>query len=167
MCIWWLFRLCCEEEDDSIHNTREGRRHVRNRELAPLLAQRDAGGASNSDAVQAGEGFLHGQELNRFQDANLTDAQIMHKVHRLSFKDTLLQSKWEGGGAGMKSSESSKMVECAICMEEYRHGDDVQFLPCLHVYHTECIDNWFERSLTCPLCMTHFSATVLQASTNG
>ena len=47
------------------------------------------------------------------------------------------------------------MVECAICLEEYQHGESfVTPLPCnkLHVFHTACIKEWIEHDDVCPLC---------------
>ena len=40
--------------------------------------------------------------------------------------------------------------ECSICME-LLEKETVQ-LPCEHMYHKECIDQWFSNSNRCPLC---------------
>jgi len=50
---------------------------------------------------------------------------------------------------------SKKNRECVICMEEFLVGDMVRYLPCLHIYHTVCIDDWLMRgsSFSCPSCM--------------
>ena len=45
--------------------------------------------------------------------------------------------------------------ECAICANEYDcHNADSQIvqLPCLHVFHKECVYPWLEKKLTCPVC---------------
>lgn len=46
--------------------------------------------------------------------------------------------------------------ECGICLDEYSQGQEVTILPCKHVFHRTCIDDWFNsrrHSLaTCPLC---------------
>ncbi|XP_076353226.1 RING finger protein 11-like isoform X1 [Tachypleus tridentatus] len=56
---------------------------------------------------------------------------------------------------------SKKNRECVICMAEFVIGDPIRFLPCLHVYHTECIDDWLMRSFTCPSCMEPVDAALL------
>lgn len=43
-------------------------------------------------------------------------------------------------------------ARCAVCLEHYQAGDSVRHLPCLHSYHTPCIDKWFEASVECPVC---------------
>lgn len=41
---------------------------------------------------------------------------------------------------------------CAICMDAYKGGDALRYLPCLHVYHQTCIDIWLSQSGRCPIC---------------
>lgn len=53
--------------------------------------------------------------------------------------------------------------ECPICMGELNVGDPVRFLPCLHCYHVECIDDWLQRSLTCPSCLEPVDAALLSS----
>jgi len=54
-----------------------------------------------------------------------------------------------------------KNRECVICMIEFVIGDRVRYLPCMHTYHTECIDDWLMRSFTCPSCMEPVDAALL------
>lgn len=48
-------------------------------------------------------------------------------------------------------------------MLDFVSGDPVRFLPCMHVYHMECIDNWLMRSFTCPSCMEPVDAALLSS----
>ena len=41
---------------------------------------------------------------------------------------------------------------CSICLNSYKQGDKVRILPCMHYYHSSCIDNWFHESTKCPIC---------------
>ena len=45
---------------------------------------------------------------------------------------------------------------CSVCMEVIM-TDDLQYLPCAHVFHRECISKWFDRSTTCPVCRTELT----------
>lgn len=40
--------------------------------------------------------------------------------------------------------------ECSICMEPF--NEDTVKLSCEHMYHKECIIEWFQNSKRCPLC---------------
>ncbi|KAK7401831.1 hypothetical protein VNO78_13627 [Psophocarpus tetragonolobus] len=45
--------------------------------------------------------------------------------------------------------------ECAICLEEFQVGQFCQVFPvCNHIFHSDCIDNWLQKKLTCPICRT-------------
>jgi CRISPR/Cas system-associated protein Cas10 (large subunit of type III CRISPR-Cas system) len=46
--------------------------------------------------------------------------------------------------------------ECAVCLGEFQEGEWLKHLPnCCHVFHTACIDTWFQSHTNCPLCRSH------------
>uniref|UniRef100_A0A2C9UFC1 RING-type domain-containing protein n=2 Tax=Manihot esculenta TaxID=3983 RepID=A0A2C9UFC1_MANES len=46
-----------------------------------------------------------------------------------------------------------KYEDCAICLNDYRDGELCRIFPmCKHMFHSDCIDIWLEKSLTCPIC---------------
>jgi len=42
--------------------------------------------------------------------------------------------------------------QCSICLEIFRDGMKIAKLRCDHLFHTDCINRWFEVNFTCPLC---------------
>ncbi|KNA23143.1 hypothetical protein SOVF_027410 [Spinacia oleracea] len=42
--------------------------------------------------------------------------------------------------------------ECSICLEKIGEGVEVIRLPCAHIYHTDCITQWLQRTHFCPFC---------------
>ena len=46
-------------------------------------------------------------------------------------------------------------------MCEFTVGDSLRFLPCMHIFHKDCIDDWLMRSFTCPSCMEPVDAALL------
>lgn len=52
---------------------------------------------------------------------------------------------------------------CAICMCDFVLGESLRFLPCMHVYHKDCIDDWLMRAFTCPSCMEPVDAALLSS----
>lgn len=55
----------------------------------------------------------------------------------------------------LKASEDicAACDRCSICLAGIELGDSLrQIRACEHVFHVECIDDWFSRKLTCPLC---------------
>ncbi|KAF5176362.1 hypothetical protein FRX31_034054 [Thalictrum thalictroides] len=46
-----------------------------------------------------------------------------------------------------------KTDECVICLGKYALNDTLLVLrPCRHSFHTDCIQQHFTRSTTCPVC---------------
>lgn len=43
---------------------------------------------------------------------------------------------------------------CVICLVEYVINDKVKILPCIHIFHSKCIDQWLLKKPKCPLCKT-------------
>ena len=41
---------------------------------------------------------------------------------------------------------------CTVCMEDYKEGDSLRTLPCLHQFHANCIDEWLGYKSSCPVC---------------
>ena len=49
-------------------------------------------------------------------------------------------------------------IECRICLRDYKEKDKLIYLPCMHLYHEECILDWMHRAKTdadifCPFCL--------------
>lgn len=44
--------------------------------------------------------------------------------------------------------------ECFICLNLLT--PQALILPCGHIYHTNCILDWFDRNMNCPTCRKKF-----------
>ena len=51
--------------------------------------------------------------------------------------------------------------DCTICLNSFKHGDKALILPCIHIFHTDCIKNWFKTQKTCPNCKFKMDANSL------
>ena len=45
-------------------------------------------------------------------------------------------------------------LKCLVCQCEYEEGEQQRGLPCGHVFHQECADEWLGRKDVCPYCST-------------
>jgi len=57
------------------------------------------------------------------------------------------------------STEEDGGLKCRICLELYQEGDEVKTLPCFHIFHSACIDKWFQFSDECCICKTSVSGS--------
>eukprot|EP00931_Biecheleriopsis_adriatica_P016172 TRINITY_DN12004_c0_g1_i1.p1 TRINITY_DN12004_c0_g1~~TRINITY_DN12004_c0_g1_i1.p1 ORF type:complete len:113 (+),score=28.10 TRINITY_DN12004_c0_g1_i1:54-392(+) len=60
-------------------------------------------------------------------------------------KDALPMVKLDA--AGVEASP-----ECPICLDMFAVGDDVKKLPCGHVFHFSCMEQWGQASDKCKVC---------------
>ena len=55
-----------------------------------------------------------------------------------------------------KIKDISKLDEekkkCCICLENYKNNDETIILPCVHIFHSNCIKHWMKRQDSCPIC---------------
>jgi hypothetical protein len=42
--------------------------------------------------------------------------------------------------------------QCCICLEDFSQGDGRTSLPCLHGFHTDCVNKWLKSNGSCPIC---------------
>ena len=43
-------------------------------------------------------------------------------------------------------------ITCSICIEAFTSSQTHIILECNHKFHTDCIKQWLEKELNCPLC---------------
>jgi len=138
---------------------------------------REGTGSSRDVATSGAENVEQQQQHNQYiQESNTTAAPIYYpspNVSRPASQLTeeeqvkiaqrigLIQHLPTGTFDGCKKNR-----ECVICMIEFSVGDSVRYLPCMHTYHVECIDDWLMRSFTCPSCMEPVDAALLVAYDN-
>ncbi len=58
---------------------------------------------------------------------------------------------------GRKIHGIGENVECSICFESMKQSHDgsapaVKVLECCHVFHSQCISDWYNQHELCPIC---------------
>ncbi|KAL4154973.1 hypothetical protein PRNP1_007087 [Phytophthora ramorum] len=53
---------------------------------------------------------------------------------------------------------------CPICLIEFEDGEDVRNLPCKHIFHVACIDEWLRRNTSCPMCKSNVDLDAVDIS---
>jgi hypothetical protein len=53
----------------------------------------------------------------------------------------------------IQGSALTEQTVCSICQDTVSATDTARIIrACRHIYHLNCIDRWFERSVVCPTC---------------
>lgn len=53
-----------------------------------------------------------------------------------------------------EAPKNPDQCSCNVCMEDYVAGERVRAMPCLHIFHRKCIDQWLMKNKLCPMCKT-------------
>ena len=69
---------------------------------------------------------------------NPTDEEILNELPETKIEDV--------------NKLDPEKKNCIICLEDFKNGDNAIILPCIHIFHTECIKNWLKTQNTCPIC---------------
>ena len=93
---------------------------------------------------------------NHFIDFNnnryvQTEVAVALMLHSQRAGDTTF-SKLRKNSKIIKFKGNSFNKTCGICIENMNKGDITRELECLHSFHIDCIDEWFEKKCCCPFC---------------
>jgi len=67
-------------------------------------------------------------------------------------------TKREAAAAGEAEEEEEEADKCTICLSEFEAEEDVRRLPCMHLFHVECVDQWLGQNKRCPICRVDIEA---------
>jgi len=57
---------------------------------------------------------------------------------------------------------------CPICLEDFQKGQKQRLLPCSHVFHATCVDEWLTtRRSVCPICKQDPTSDTTTSSPNS
>ena len=48
--------------------------------------------------------------------------------------------------------KDNKESKCAICIEDFKKGQNIYLLKCTHIFHVRCLNKEIRRRLKCPIC---------------
>ena len=94
--------------------------------------------------------------INRLEQLENQINVVSQKSKQLAVKKFVSGLKhWHYGEYEFKDEQ---MVDCVICMEEFKEDDVILVLPCdvKHYFHKKCTMAWLDRKTECPLCREDF-----------
>ena len=87
-------------------------------------------------------------------DGKGADQQIIDQLPLISYR--------EPPGAAAEDSDEDR-PSCPICLGDFVNGDTVRVLPCKHLYHQKCVDQWLMVNASCPSCRL----SIVEPESNG
>ncbi|XP_068419570.1 E3 ubiquitin-protein ligase ARK2C isoform X2 [Eschrichtius robustus] len=95
------------------------------------------------------------EELLQLEDrlGNVTRGAVQNTIERFTFPHKYKKRRpQDSKGKKEEGEESDTDEKCTICLSLLEDGEDVRRLPCMHLFHQLCVDQWLAMSKKCPIC---------------
>ncbi|NXU81169.1 RN165 ligase, partial [Oreotrochilus melanogaster] len=115
-----------------------------------LLALQGLNSSRHTSAVR--ESY---EELLQLEDrlGSVSRGAVQNTIERFTFPHKYKKRRPQEGKAEQEDGEESDTDEkCTICLSMLEDGEDVRRLPCMHLFHQVCVDQWLATSKKCPIC---------------
>ena len=56
---------------------------------------------------------------------------------------------------------------CSVCLSSFEDGDVLKVLPCKHFFHKVCLDPWFIKEGSCPICRQSLASSTSMTMSEG
>lgn len=100
------------------------------------------------------------EEYMRLMDARRAGGGMNRGASRSCIERNTFPHKFNKRTAPAEGSEEEEEEadKCTICLSEFEIEEDVRRLPCMHLFHVECVDQWLGQNKRCPICRVDIEA---------
>ena len=99
--------------------------------------------------------------LNEDINANNNNEELINNLPVFKVDEKFMEKSQK------EDNKNENFEKCVICMEKYKINDDVKTLPCFHIFHKECIEQWLKAGKdTCPICKNKVNNNDLEMDFN-
>ncbi|KAK2819319.1 hypothetical protein Q5P01_024880 [Channa striata] len=94
------------------------------------------------------------EELLQLEDrlGSVSRGAVQTTIERFTFPHKYKKRKPLHLKIGEEEEETDVDEKCTICLSMLEDGEDVRRLPCMHLFHQGCVDQWLATSRKCPIC---------------
>ncbi|KAG7457303.1 E3 ubiquitin-protein ligase Arkadia isoform X2, partial [Solea senegalensis] len=100
------------------------------------------------------EDLLHLEERLGTVNRGASQGTIERCTYPHKYKKRKLHDKQEEDEGADEDTEE----KCTICLSILEEGEDVRRLPCMHLFHQLCVDQWLLTNKKCPICRVDIEA---------
>ncbi|KTG35957.1 hypothetical protein cypCar_00045605 [Cyprinus carpio] len=94
------------------------------------------------------------EELLQLEDrlGNVNRGAVQTTIERFTFPHKYKKRRPLELKISMDEEELDTDEKCTICLSMLEDGEDVRRLPCMHLFHQACVDQWLATNKKCPIC---------------
>ncbi|XP_065123943.1 E3 ubiquitin-protein ligase Arkadia isoform X3 [Paramisgurnus dabryanus] len=85
-------------------------------------------------------------------------------IERCTYPHKYKKRKLHGKQEEDEGAEEDTEEKCTICLSILEEGEDVRRLPCMHLFHQLCVDQWLLTNKKCPICRVDIEAQLSSES---
>ncbi|KAM9493094.1 E3 ubiquitin-protein ligase Arkadia isoform 3-T3 [Clarias gariepinus] len=85
-------------------------------------------------------------------------------IERCTYPHKYKKRKLHGKQDEEEGAEEDTEEKCTICLSILEEGEDVRRLPCMHLFHQLCVDQWLLTNKKCPICRVDIEAQLSSES---
>ncbi|XP_077084709.1 E3 ubiquitin-protein ligase Arkadia isoform X4 [Siphateles boraxobius] len=85
-------------------------------------------------------------------------------IERCTYPHKYKKRKLHGKQEEEEEAEEDTEEKCTICLSILEEGEDVRRLPCMHLFHQLCVDQWLLTNKKCPICRVDIEAQLSSES---
>jgi hypothetical protein len=67
-------------------------------------------------------------------------------------KENNVANEYRGVVTRIENLEPGENRVCSICLEDFTKDSQITITPCKHEYHLSCMEQWYHRNQSCPVC---------------
>ena len=108
---------------------------------------------NNRFSIRAIFDDLYSNLDNNNNHVRATDREILNNLPETQIEDV--------------SKLKKKKKNCVICLEDFKNHDKAIILPCIHLFHKNCIKNWLKKKNTCPICKFKLTGSNIESQNNN
>lgn len=119
-------------------------------------------GTYHSSASDTSVDSYEGSEVYDFDDDEISHEsfELSDSIRKEMKKELIESNTLTFTYISRVIASGGEMEACPICFESFIDQESVRRLPCLHLFHTTCVDSWLQnRKKACPSCRTDISTT--------
>ena len=96
-------------------------------------------------------------EDNEDENSSESIKSIKPKIFTIKNTELILTNNTYDINCSYKyNGKQTNLRDCSICKSDDKKEKCIMLKFCNHTYHQHCIDQWFEKKQTCPMCRKNY-----------
>ena len=150
---------------------------IQNVQNIPRIRRNNNNNNNNRNNIEHPQHFVYLSSHRNFPFHNINNRQSIGTMFQELFSDLessgvratdrdILNELPETNIEDVSKLDSDKK-NCVICLEDFKNREKAIILPCIHLFHKNCIKSWLKKNNSCPICKFKLTRDNLMGQNNN